>query len=50
MPVYIDAARPDIAVFSLGQAEDGQVAGMFDQVMDAPAVARDDPCAAFAKD
>jgi uncharacterized iron-regulated protein len=50
MPVYIEAARPDVTVFSLGQAEDGQVAGTFDQVMDSPAVAREDPCAAFAKD
>ena len=50
MPVYIAAARPGVTVFSLGQAEDGQVAGTFDQVLDAAAVARDDPCAAFAKD
>ncbi len=50
IPVYLSAARPNLAVFSLGQAEDGQIAGRFDQVVDAPASPRDDPCAAFAKD
>jgi uncharacterized iron-regulated protein len=50
IPVYLSAARPELGIFTLGQSEDGQVAGQFDKVLDAPAVARDDPCAAFAED
>jgi len=50
MPVYIAAARPDVTVFALGQSEARGIAGTFDQVVDAAPVAREDPCAAFAKD
>ena len=50
MPVYLLAARPDVTIFALGQSEAGGIAGSFDEVVDAPAVDRPDPCAAFAKD
>lgn len=50
MPVYIGAARPDLTMFALGQSEAGQVSGVFDQVLDAAPVDREDPCAAFTKD
>ncbi|MCM2563517.1 ChaN family lipoprotein [Lutimaribacter sp. EGI FJ00015] len=50
VPVYLSAARPDVSLFTLGQSEDGRIAGQFDKVIDAPATPRDDPCAAFAKD
>ncbi|WP_238365920.1 ChaN family lipoprotein [Mesobacterium pallidum] len=47
-PIYVAAARPDVPIFSLGQGEAGATpGGAFDQVTDAPAVQRDDPCAAF---
>ncbi len=47
MPVYLRAARPEVTVWSLGQSEGGVIAGMFDQVHDAPSPERGDPCAAF---
>jgi len=47
VPVYLLHAAADVAVFALGQAEDGQINGAFDQVLSAPAVPRPDPCAAF---
>lgn len=48
VPSYIARVRPELAVFSLGQSEDGQApGGGFDALADAPAVAREDPCAAF---
>ena len=49
-PVYLAYADPDIDIRSLGQSEDGALDGDFDARADSPAVDRDDPCAAFAKD
>lgn len=46
-PVALSRAAPDLALFSLGQTEAGQIAGTFDALRDADAVARPDPCAAF---
>ncbi|NRB17531.1 MAG: ChaN family lipoprotein [Rhodobacteraceae bacterium] len=47
VPVYLAVADPEILVLSLGQAEAGQLSGIFDLVLDAKAVARPDPCLAF---
>lgn len=48
MPVYISRVSPDVAVFALGQSETGSGPdGVFDLVLDAPAVDRPDPCEAF---
>lgn len=48
VPTYIERIAPDLVVFALGQGEDGGVPeGGFDQVLDAPMVEREDPCAAF---
>ncbi len=50
LPVYLTAAAPTVRVFSLGQSEDGRAPdGVFDLVIDAPGVDRDDPCAVFAR-
>lgn len=50
LPVYLTTAEPTIALFSLGQSEDGRAPdGLFDLVMDAPGVSREDPCAVFSK-
>ena len=50
MPVYLAAAVPDVSVFVLGQSESGSGPdGIFDLVLDAPAVDRPDPCEAFLK-
>ena len=49
VPVYLQRAAPDVAVFALGQSEAGQVSGTFDAVVDGPATDRPDPCAGFAK-
>ncbi|MDK3019586.1 ChaN family lipoprotein [Pseudodonghicola flavimaris] len=49
VPVYLRRAAPGLGLFALGQSEAGQLAGTFDAVIDAPEVARPDPCAAFAK-
>ncbi|MFS4580736.1 ChaN family lipoprotein [Phaeobacter sp. C3_T13_0] len=46
-PVALQLARPDLAIASLGQSEDGQIAGAFDVELDAPALFRPDPCLAF---
>ncbi|NBD29694.1 MAG: hypothetical protein GVY31_06610 [Alphaproteobacteria bacterium] len=47
VPAMIALARPEAQVFSLGQAEtDTALDGGFDLVVSAPAVERDDPCAA----
>ena len=48
-PVYVNAARPDLEVASLGQGEDetGAPSGVFDDISSAPAPERGDPCAAF---
>jgi uncharacterized iron-regulated protein len=47
-PFMVRLAMPDIAVFSLGQGEEGQAPqGGFDVVVDGPAVDRGDPCDAF---
>ena len=46
-PVALHQARPGLAIFTLGQSEDGRIEGQFDQVIDAPAAPRPDPCAAF---
>lgn len=51
LPVYLQRLRPEIIVYTLGQAEDGaQIEGAFDAVISAPPVHRDDPCAVFLKD
>lgn len=48
MPALIALARPDVQLFSLGQAETGTVLdGGFDMVVTTPAVEREDPCDAF---
>ena len=49
LAAYLDRARPDLKVFALGQSEDGQIEGVFDKVLDAPAVQRPDPCLEFEK-
>ncbi|MFK7753350.1 MAG: ChaN family lipoprotein [Sedimentitalea sp.] len=47
VPVYLARVRPGVRVFALGQTEAGQVDGAFDALLDAPAIERPDPCAAF---
>ncbi|PIE08015.1 MAG: hypothetical protein CSA74_04095 [Rhodobacterales bacterium] len=48
VPSYLARVAPGVAVFVLGQGEDGDVPdGGFDMVLDAPAAERDDPCAVF---
>ncbi len=48
MPALMARAAPDLEVFALGQGEDGLPPdGLFDEVTDAPAPERDDPCAVF---
>jgi len=47
--VYLARGRPDVRVFVLGQSEAGQVGGVYDAVLDSPAVQRPDPCQAFQK-
>lgn len=47
VPSYLARVAPDMKVFAVGQSEDGQISGVFDQTVDAPAVDRPDPCAAF---
>ncbi|MEQ5869576.1 ChaN family lipoprotein [Sagittula sp. NFXS13] len=47
-PEALSRAMPDLTIYALGQGEDGRAPdGTFDAVADAPAVERDDPCAAF---
>lgn len=47
LAAYLARARPQAQIRSLGQAEDGQIEGTFDVLLDAPAVLRADPCLAF---
>lgn len=47
IPVYLKRVNPELAVFALGQSENGQIAGVFDAVLDSPPADRDDPCATF---
>ncbi len=47
VPVYLRRVRPGLEVFTLGQSEDGQIAGEFDRVLDYPAFEREDPCLTF---
>ena len=48
MPALLALAAPDLGVHSLGQGEDGiPPDGTFDEVTDAPAPDRGDPCAVF---
>ncbi len=48
VPSYLARVAPDTAVVSLGQSEDGQAPnGPFDEIRDAPAPKRGDPCTAF---
>ena len=49
MPVYLAKARPDLTVLVVGQAEAGQISGLFDLVLDADPIERPDPCLAFQK-
>jgi len=47
-PAAIAQADATVAVYALGQSEDGATqSGVFDHVVDAPAAERPDPCAAF---
>jgi uncharacterized iron-regulated protein len=50
LAVYLAKARPEVAIRSLGQSEDGHISGQFDLVLDASSVERPDPCLAFRKD
>ena len=48
VPSALALAAPEVAVFALGQGEDGGAPdGGFDLVLDAPGVDREDPCLAF---
>lgn len=48
VPSYLALVAPEVAVFALGQGEDGEEPdGGFDLVLDAASVERGDPCAAF---
>jgi len=47
MAVYLQAARPDLVVYSVGMAEDGRIDGVFDRVTSFAAQERPDPCLAF---
>lgn len=48
VPRFLRQVRGGIRIFTLGQTEDGAVLpGAFDAVLDAPSVARPDPCDAF---
>lgn len=48
LPAMLARVKPGVAVFVLGQGEGGLApAGGFDLVLDAPEVARPDPCEAF---
>lgn len=50
MPALLRIAAPEVAVFSLGQSEEGTtISGAFALTLDAPAPARGDPCAAFGQ-
>lgn len=49
VPVYLRRAAPEVSLYVLGQSEAGQVSGVFDAVVDAPATEREDPCEAFLK-
>ncbi|MCV3271429.1 ChaN family lipoprotein [Roseobacter sinensis] len=47
-PVYLETAAPDLAIFALGQGEDGSTPpGRFDVTVDGPPVDRGNPCDAF---
>ena len=48
VPSYLMRVAPRVAVAVLGQGEDGQAPdGGFDVILDAPSVAREDPCLAL---
>ncbi|WP_111734822.1 ChaN family lipoprotein [Roseovarius amoyensis] len=48
VPALLARAAPGLDVIAIGQAEDGHpLPGSFDEVISAPAPARDDPCEAF---
>lgn len=48
VPGYLAQLRPDLAVLTIGQQEDGATTpGQFDAMLPAPAVARPDPCLQF---
>ena len=47
VPVYLQAAAPELRVFVLGQSEAGQIEGPYDQLLDAAPAERPDPCEAF---
>ena len=49
VPVYLQAAAPELRVFVLGQSEAGQIEGVYDQLLDAGPAERPDPCEAFRK-
>ncbi len=44
---YLASAAPGMKVYALGQSEAGQIEGVYDAVLDSPAVDRPDPCLAF---
>ena len=48
VPAYLERVAPNLEVFVLGQTEeDNPLEGGFDEIVSAPAVEREDPCAAF---
>lgn len=49
MSRYIQFVAPDVAIFTIGQSENGALAGTFDWIIDSPAPERSDPCDAFKK-
>ena len=50
VPAYLARVAPDLDVRVIGQTEDdAPLEGGFDEILSAPAVAREDPCAVFAK-
>ncbi|MCZ0813740.1 MAG: ChaN family lipoprotein [Pseudomonadota bacterium] len=50
VPSYLARVAPGLEIRVIGQTEDGRALdGGFDEVLSAPMVEREDPCAAFAK-
>jgi len=49
LAVYLRQAAPNVTIFAVGMSEDGQIDGVFDQVLDFAAEPRADPCLAFGK-
>lgn len=47
LAVNLEQARPGLRIHAVGLSEDGQINGVFDEVLDFPSVPRSDPCLAF---